>query len=144
VLTKFKYVWGTQIIITYVLKKSYFRKYCSKQVGRIGKSARLLETCRAVPYPLNRQLACNMFPPEIFGMSHFFYSFPDKAEKERRSESIRSLANYERRFKRHVSLYLHLFIACIKFQFCRIHPFLVAYIILKTDILAATCHNKFY
>ena len=64
-------------------------------------------------------------------MSHFFYSFPGKAEKERRSESIRSLANYERRFKRHVSLYVRLFIACIKFQFCRIHPFVVAYIILK-------------
>ena len=97
-----------------------------------------METCRAVPYPLNRQLACNMFPSEIFGMSHFFYSFPGKAEKERRSESIRSLANYERRFKRHVSLYVHLFIACIKFQFCRIHPFVVAYIILKNG--HSCCH----
>ena len=43
----------------------------------------------------------------------------------------------------HVSLYVHLFIACIKFQFCRTHPVVVACITLKTDILAAICRNRF-
>jgi hypothetical protein len=51
-----------------------------------------------------------MLPAEIFGMRKSFDSFPGKPEIEGRSESILSLEKYDRRFKLHVSLYVHLFI----------------------------------